>query len=133
MSNDAVRTQSLGIKCDTEGCEYKVSFGAKEEYDAYLNQPCPVCGANLLTQSDYDTMSQMLEMVEMSKNPEFMKAIEEQLPPEVKALIAKLDNPDAQATLKVDFVDGIPVMSSEDPEVQGFIDQMMELNTKQGE
>ena len=133
MANDSVRMQSLGIKCDTEGCDFKVSFGEREVYTSYLNKPCPVCSANLLTQQDYDTMMQMLDLVELSNNPEVMKKMEEQLPQEIKEMIAKLENPDVQAKLKVDFVDGIPVMSSEDPEIQGFIDEITEFYTKQGE
>lgn len=29
------------------------------EYEEYVNKPCPECGANLLTQKDYDTVLKM--------------------------------------------------------------------------
>lgn len=133
MSNDAVRMESLGIKCDTEDCDFKVSFGDKAIYAEYLNKPCPICGANLLTESDHDKMMKILDVVELTNDEEMMKQLEANLPQEIKDIIAKLEDPDMQARLKVDFVDGIPVMSSDDPEVQNFIDELTALYLKQGE
>lgn len=132
MSNDAMRVESLGVKCDTEGCDFKVSFGAREEYTNYLNKPCPICGANLLTQEDHDTMSKMLDMMEAANQPGYMEAAMEQMPPEILEMIAKLEDPNVKAHLRVEFVDGIPVMSSKDPEIQGFIEQVQSFFINQG-
>lgn len=46
-----------GIKCDH--CPYNDMSVQPEEYDAWLNRPCPDCGENLLTQEDYDALKKM--------------------------------------------------------------------------
>jgi predicted nucleic acid-binding Zn-ribbon protein len=44
-----------GIKCDNPVCDF-ADMGVKfEDYPQWLNKPCPKCGANLLTQEDFDT------------------------------------------------------------------------------
>lgn len=51
----AITHKISGIKCDAPGCDYIDHEGTLENYPAYLNAPCPKCGANLLTQADLDT------------------------------------------------------------------------------
>lgn len=43
-----------GIKCDTHHCNYEDRDVKFKDYEKWLNKPCPVCGRNLLTQSEYD-------------------------------------------------------------------------------
>jgi hypothetical protein len=40
------------LKCDADGCLHREHV---EEYGPHLiDKPCPICGANLLTQEDFD-------------------------------------------------------------------------------
>ena len=53
-----------GIKCDS--CDYRNPDIVFNDYDNWLNKPCPKCGENLLTQADYDTVQVLSHMVEFS-------------------------------------------------------------------
>ena len=44
-----------GIKCDNINCDFKDDTVRFEDYDQYLNKPCPKCGSNLLTEADLRT------------------------------------------------------------------------------
>lgn len=37
-----------------------------ENYQEWLNKPCPKCGANLLTQEDLDATEQLMEIVNLT-------------------------------------------------------------------
>ena len=56
MANKLVEITISGIKCDNEDCDYHDDSVDRDNYPAYVNKPCPECGANLLTQEDYDTV-----------------------------------------------------------------------------
>ena len=43
-----------GIKCDNTECDYLDLSVKFEEYPNWIDKPCPKCGTNLLTQSQYD-------------------------------------------------------------------------------
>ena len=45
-----------GIKCDTVGCNWHDDDVSVNDYQIWLNKPCPVCSGNLLTQKDFDTV-----------------------------------------------------------------------------
>lgn len=50
-----------GIQCDNPNCDcidYNVSV---EQYLDYVNKPCPKCGANLLTEQDYQVVQVLLK------------------------------------------------------------------------
>lgn len=47
-----------GIKCDNPHCGWS-DMRAQFIPEKYLNAPCPECGDNLFTQSDYETMLRM--------------------------------------------------------------------------
>lgn len=47
-----------GIKCDH--CDYKDESVKVEDYKDWLNKPCPKCGANLLTEADYNNVQYLL-------------------------------------------------------------------------
>lgn len=55
-----------GIKCDTSHCNYRDDNVKFEDYPKWINKPCPVCGGNLLTQSDYDTCVTMYKVARVS-------------------------------------------------------------------
>ena len=42
-----------GIKCDNPNCDFMDMSVKVEDYDKWLNRPCPKCGENLLTDDDY--------------------------------------------------------------------------------
>jgi len=54
-----------GLKCDNEACDYE-DFDAKlEDYESYLNKPCPKCGESLLTPEDMETVNVLVKMTAM--------------------------------------------------------------------
>lgn len=61
----AIQLDIGGIKCDTEGCEYRDESVKVEEYLNWLNKPCPRCNGNLLTQSDYNNVQMLLSIEKM--------------------------------------------------------------------
>ena len=55
-----------GIKCDNPNCDF-VDMSVKiEDYDKWLNKPCPKCGENLLTNDDYRNIQFLLGMEELA-------------------------------------------------------------------
>lgn len=55
-------TREGGLKCDAPECDYKDATIDPDDYAKWVNAPCPKCGANLLTQADYES-AKMLEKV----------------------------------------------------------------------
>lgn len=42
------------IVCDNTNCDYKIPSSEEEiNIIQYINEPCPLCGENLLTEQDY--------------------------------------------------------------------------------
>lgn len=50
---DAIRMDVKGIKCDNPNCDFVDMSVEFEDYENWLNKPCPKCGSNLLTDHDY--------------------------------------------------------------------------------
>jgi hypothetical protein len=48
----AVEYRFAGLKCDAAGCDYRDDAIRMDQYESYLNAPCPKCGASLLTPED---------------------------------------------------------------------------------
>jgi len=61
---ERVGVKISGLTCDNTACDYQndVPF---EEYENWLNKPCPKCGENLLTQDDLDTTLALNALVKM--------------------------------------------------------------------
>lgn len=55
--------QIHGLKCDKPGCGYKDDNITREMYPAYIDHPCPNCGASLLTPEDFKTVLRMEAIV----------------------------------------------------------------------
>jgi len=54
------------LKCDAPGCDHRENH---ETLDASMvDKPCPKCGANLLTQADYDVWVALLPQFELLKS-----------------------------------------------------------------
>lgn len=60
---DAVELNIGGIKCDV--CDYVDMTVKVQEYPEWLNKPCPKCGANLLTEEDFNNVQAMLQLTSM--------------------------------------------------------------------
>lgn len=56
-----------GIKCDNPECDFRDDTVKFEDYPQWLNRPCPMCGANLLTQADFDVVSWLMNEAEKHK------------------------------------------------------------------
>ena len=54
-----------GIKCDNKECDFTEMSVLFEDYDKWLNKPCPKCGCNLLTQQDFDTTKTLMDITRM--------------------------------------------------------------------
>ena len=52
-----------GIKCDNNDCDYRDDSLKYQDYESWLNKPCPKCGENLLTEEDYQAIGEMVEAV----------------------------------------------------------------------
>lgn len=46
------------LKCDADGCGYEETID--EIKASYIGMPCPKCGANLLTEDDYNNSLKLL-------------------------------------------------------------------------
>lgn len=76
-NKELVTANIQGIKCDNGDCDYNDPTVSFDDYQDYINKPCPKCGENLLTESDYKHTVNILEfakhfnqMVNMIAKPE---------------------------------------------------------------
>ena len=54
-----------GISCDNKKCSFS-DMGVKfEDYNEWLNKPCPDCGCNLLTEKDFNTVKLLVGLTEI--------------------------------------------------------------------
>ena len=60
---EVVKANISGIKCDNKECSYRDDSVKFEDYGNWLNKPCPECGSNLLTESDYVAVLRMVKIV----------------------------------------------------------------------
>lgn len=63
---EAVALNIHGIKCDAEDCGFEDKTVNLENYPEWVNKPCPDCGANLLTEADYNNVLMIMEIVKMT-------------------------------------------------------------------
>ena len=59
MTN-AVESSIKGLKCDAPECDYSDMSITVDSYEEYIDAPCPDCGANLLTQADFDMVQTII-------------------------------------------------------------------------
>jgi len=65
-----------GLKCDNPNCDYNDPSIKVEDYEKWIDAPCPKCGQSLLTQADYDTVQKILKITKffsLFKLPNWMK------------------------------------------------------------
>jgi len=63
---DALQLNIGGIKCDNQDCDYRNESVTLEDYENWLNKPCPKCGQNLLTEADYYNVKFLLGIAELA-------------------------------------------------------------------
>ena len=63
MSEPLIKHRISGIKCDNPKCDFRDDTVKMEDYEQWLNKPCPKCGANLLTEEDLKATEALLEVV----------------------------------------------------------------------
>ena len=63
MTHKALEHEVTGIKCDAPTCDFRDENVSFESYPDWLNRPCPKCGANLLTQTDFDTVTALFDLI----------------------------------------------------------------------
>lgn len=60
---NALELNIKGIKCDT--CNWRDETVKFEDYPKWLNKPCPVCGANLLTEADLKSVKRLIRLTKL--------------------------------------------------------------------
>lgn len=63
MNENNAQLNISGLKCDN--CDYEDMSIPLEDYEKYIEKPCPKCGHSLLTQADYDQVMAMVQSVEI--------------------------------------------------------------------
>ena len=66
MSN-SLKMNVGGIKCDNEKCDFNDMSILFEDYDQWLNRPCPQCGCNLLTEGDLESIKTLMDITNFIK------------------------------------------------------------------
>ena len=65
MSNP-VELNIFGIKCDA--CDFNDKTVSVDDYPNWLNKPCPNCGENLLTETDYNNVKMLMSFAEIANS-----------------------------------------------------------------
>ena len=63
---NALEINISGIVCDNPNCDFTDPNVKVEDYDKWLNKPCPKCGENLLTDDDYRNVQFLLAMEKLA-------------------------------------------------------------------
>lgn len=63
---NALELDIHGIRCDNPNCDYEDMTVQMEDYEQWLNKPCPKCGQNLLTEEDYRNTLFLIEMTKVA-------------------------------------------------------------------
>lgn len=57
-----ISLETKGMKCDNPNCDFRDKSVKIEDLEEWLNKPCPKCGTNLLTESDYRSIRYLLDI-----------------------------------------------------------------------
>lgn len=64
-NKQAVTMVATGIKCDNPECDFADFTVTMEDYEQWVNRPCPKCGANLLTEADFKNVQMLMKLATM--------------------------------------------------------------------
>lgn len=81
-----------GLKCDAPSCGYRDDSIEMSEYESYIDAPCPLCGASLLTREDFELVDVVIQLT--SEIEQMVKESEERFP---------AGDEDSKSLLKVNF------------------------------
>lgn len=59
-----INAHYVGIKCDNPACDFYDESVMADQYESYIDKPCPKCGCNLMTRECYEQSIKNLEQVE---------------------------------------------------------------------
>ena len=82
-----------GIKCDN--CNWKDMSVPFEDYEQWINKPCPKCGENLLTQKDYDECLEIMnasEIINKYSKEDLEKIVANLSPEEMDSVLDTINN-----------------------------------------
>lgn len=81
MENNIEGLEAGGIKCDNPECDYRDDTVKMEDWESYVNKPCPECGENLFTEEDYNKTKNFLNILEgvMSMSEEELNGMMEMM------------------------------------------------------
>lgn len=65
---DAIEINVGGIKCDNPKCDYRNDKIELEDYEKWVNKPCPKCGENLFTKIDLENTMRLVNITKMINN-----------------------------------------------------------------
>lgn len=73
-----------GLVCDAPKCDWEDMSIKVEDYEQYVDSPCPECGENILTQEDYKDVVELYKAVEIANKmtPEQLEEMVKNLSPE---------------------------------------------------
>lgn len=57
-----------GLICDNPECNWEDKTIPLNEYETYIDCPCPDCGDNILTQHDYNNILMLVDIVDQVNN-----------------------------------------------------------------
>ena len=59
----------MGVTCD--GCDYRETEVSSDDFELYLNTPCPKCGTILVTEKDYQAALKLMKVIKFFETPIF--------------------------------------------------------------
>ena len=65
---DRIEISGGGLKCDNISCNFKNENIKSEDFEFWIDEPCPLCGENLLTKEDYQNVRDLELAVKMTNS-----------------------------------------------------------------
>jgi hypothetical protein len=59
-----IEVERNGLQCDNPNCDWKDEQINFDNFKDYLNTPCPKCGENVLTETDYENTLKFYEQID---------------------------------------------------------------------
>ena len=60
-----IQYSASGLKCDNPKCDWKDESIKLDDYDDWLDKPCPKCGEVVLTHEDLGYLHMMIEIADV--------------------------------------------------------------------